>query len=110
MMSENGPAPPRLETDASRKVLLPIAGLLGGLAVGGLRSWLAEADELTAVALTIAGGVVGSALGMTAVLAQLFPLRTLGIGSVKGLLALAALSAVLLWFVLGYLRILLRNP
>jgi hypothetical protein len=96
-----------LESDASRKVLWPILGLLCGLLAGGLRSWIAGVDELATIALVIAGGVVGSALGMAVVLATLYPLRRYDLGSLKGLMMLVLMAGLVLWFVVGYLRDLL---
>ncbi|MGC8640302.1 MAG: hypothetical protein ACP5XB_10550 [Isosphaeraceae bacterium] len=98
-----------LGADASRKVLWPILGLLAGLLMGGLRSWLAGVDELAALSLVIAGGVVGSALGMVIVLAQLFPPRNHDLGSLKGLMSLVLAATLILWFVVGYLRILIAH-
>jgi hypothetical protein len=98
-----------LKSDASRKVLWPILGLLGGLFVGALRSWIGGVDELAAVSLVIAGGIVGSALGMAVVLAALYPLRTYDPGSLKGLMTLVLVASIILWFVVGHLRYLLAH-
>ena len=64
-----------LESDASRKIVWPILGMLGGLLVGGLRAWVGSSDELATIALVIAGGIVGSALGMAAILATSYPFQ-----------------------------------
>jgi hypothetical protein len=101
--------PSHLESDASAKVLWPVLGLLAGLLVGALRSWLAGTDPLAAVSLVIAGGVVGSALGMVIVLAQLFPPRKYDLGSLRGLMSLVLAATLILWFAVGYLRILLAH-
>ena len=52
----------------------------------------------------VAGGVVGSALGMAAVLAALYPLRSYDLGSLKGLMRLTLIAGIVIWFVVGYLR------
>jgi hypothetical protein len=98
-----------LESDASYKVLWPIAGLLLGLLVGAIRSWIGRADEILAVSLVIAGGIVGSALGMGVVMAALFPLRSYNLTSLKGLLTLVLVAAIILWFVVGQLRYVLAR-
>ena len=51
---------PYLKSDASLRVLLPILGLFSGLGLGALRSWLASAADIGAVALIVSGGIIGS--------------------------------------------------
>jgi hypothetical protein len=98
-----------LESDASHKVLWPIAGLVLGLVVGAIRAWIGGATDLLAVSLVLAGGIVGSALGMGVVLAALFPLRSYNLTSLKGLLTLVFAAAIILWFVVGQLRYVLAR-
>jgi hypothetical protein len=92
------------EASASRKVLLPVAGLLLGLLLGAVRAWVFTSDPLLATRLIIAGGLVGSTFGMAAVLAGAYPLRRTDLSSVRGLLILVLIAAIVTWFVLGMLR------
>ncbi len=77
--------------------------MLGGLLFGGLRAWIGGRGELTALALVIAGGLVGSALGMASVLATAYPFRKADLASLKGLMTIVLVAALLLWFVLSFL-------
>jgi hypothetical protein len=95
----------RPEESAPRKVLLPVLGLLGGLLVGGVRAWLWSGDPIRTAGLVIAGGLVGSTLGMAAVLATAYPLRRWNLSSLRGLLILGLIAAVVTWFVLVMLRV-----
>jgi hypothetical protein len=96
---------PHLESDASLRVMLPILGLLGGLGLGALRAWLAGAAEIGAVALVVSGGIIGSALGMSAVLLCAYRLGQARIRSLKSfaLLVLVLVAALALWFALTML-------
>jgi hypothetical protein len=98
-----------LESDASYKVLWPIAGLLLGLLVGALRSWLGPVDELKRVSLVIAGGIVGSALGMAVVFVYLIPLRKYNPTSLKALMTMVLTVSIILWVVVGHLRYVLAR-
>jgi hypothetical protein len=92
-----------LESDASTRVLLPILGLLGGLGFGILRAWLSGASELRAVAVVVVGGIVGSILGMSAVIATVYRIDKGKIRSLKSLAFLVLVAAVVLWFALTLL-------
>jgi hypothetical protein len=93
-----------LEASASFRVLFPVLGMLGGLLAGALRAWLGSGDPVASVGLVIAGGLVGSTLGMAAVLATAYPIRRVDLTSLRGLLILGVISAFVTWFVLGMLR------
>jgi hypothetical protein len=92
-----------LESNASLRVLLPILGLIGGLGLGALRAWLAGAAELGAVALVVSGGIIGSALGMSAVLLCAYRVGQLELRSLKSLTILVLIAALVLWFALTML-------
>lgn len=94
---------PHLESDASLRVLLPILGLLGGLGLGVLRAWLAGAADIGAVALVVSGGIIGSALGMSAVLLCACRLGQARLRSLKSLALLVLVAALVLWFSLTML-------
>jgi hypothetical protein len=99
----------RLASDASLKVLIPIFGLMGGLLAGWLRTWVRGTSEITSIALVISGGLVGSAIGMGAVLALAYPVLTTRLSSTKSLMALVLVAALTIWFVLSILRDLMTN-
>jgi hypothetical protein len=80
-------------------------GLIGGLLVGGVRSWYVGSDPLAATGLIITGGLVGSTLGMAGVLAGAYPLRKRDLSSLRGLLILGLIAAIVTWFVLVMLRV-----
>jgi hypothetical protein len=94
-----------LQRTASFKVLLPIVGLLGGLVLGAVRAWIFTSDPLLSVTLVIAGGIVGSSLGMAAVLATAYPFRKADLSSLRGLLILGLIAAIVTWFVLVMLHV-----
>jgi hypothetical protein len=92
-----------LESDASIKVLLPILGLLGGLGLGILRAWISGATELGAISIVVAGGVIGSAFGMSAVLLCSYRVGNAELRSLRSLAILVLVAAMVLWFVLTLL-------
>ncbi len=97
-----------LESSASQKVLWPVLGMLGGLLLGGLRAWVGGGDELAATFLVIAGGLIGSVLGMTAILAMSYRFRKTDLNSVKGLMTIVLVAALVLWFILNYVKAVLN--
>ncbi|MFO0889742.1 MAG: hypothetical protein U0790_11455 [Isosphaeraceae bacterium] len=100
---------PHFESDASRLVLLPILGLLGGLGLGALRAWLNRASFPEAVVDPLTGAIVGSAVGMLAVLALAVPVRKWRIRSVRSIALLGLFSGFLLWFAATFLRAVLLS-
>src|SRR5262249_40282182 len=92
-----------LESNASLKVLPPILGLLVGLGFGGLRAWLYGVTDLGALALVISGGIIGSALGMSAVLLTAYRIGQADFRSIKSLAILVLVAALVLWFALTML-------
>jgi len=83
--------------------------MLGGLLFGGLRAWIDGSGELKALALVIAGGLVGSALGMGAILAISYPFRQRDLTSLQGLMTIVLVAAIVLWFVLNFLSDMLAH-
>jgi hypothetical protein len=94
---------PHLESNASLRVLFPIVGLLGGLGLGVVRSWLSGAGEIGAMGLVVSGGVIGSALGMSAVLLGAYRVGRDELRSLRSLAFLVLLVALVLWFALTLL-------
>lgn len=98
-----------LESDASLRVLLPICGLLGGLALGLLRAWASGATDLHLISQVICGGILGSAMGMCAVLASAYPVSKVDLRSTKSLAIVVLVVALVTWFGLTLLSPLLSS-
>ena len=100
---------PWLVGRASALVILPILGLLGGLVLGAIGSSIGGLDEITGLMFTIRWGVTGFFLGLALVVVLSVSLRRKDLFSIRGLMVLVAILAVLSWFfarilfgVLGY--------
>jgi hypothetical protein len=98
-----------LDSEASWKTLWPILGMLGGLSLGGLLAWAGSSGELTTIALVIAGGITGSGLGMGAILAVSYRLQKGDLTSLKGLMTIVLVAAIVLWFILTFLSDMLAH-
>jgi hypothetical protein len=100
---------PRLVGTASALIILPILGLLGGLVLGAIGVSIGGLDEITGLVFTIRWGVTGFFLGLGLVVVLSVSLRRKDLFSVRGLMVLVAVMAVVSWFfarilfaVLGY--------
>ena len=100
---------PRLVGTGSALVILPIVGLLGGLALGAIGASLGGVDEITGLVFTIRWGVTGFFLGLALVVVFSASLRRKDLFSIRGLMVLVVIAGVLSWFftrilfgVLGY--------
>jgi hypothetical protein len=90
---------PRLLGNAAGVVILTIAGLLGGLGFGYLRSWAGMRDQLAQIGLIASGGFFGSVFG----LALAIVLAVLERGSFRSLgktMTVVAVAAVVLWAII----------
>jgi len=88
--------------------LFPILGMMGGILLGAFRVWIIRADEFAAVSYVVQGGFIGSVLG--AVVAVAFAaLERRSLTSLKKLMGLIVIVAVLLWAVVTLLRDLTAN-
>lgn len=84
---------------ASATVLLPIAGLLGGLIIGGFRGATSGlSDPFRQLSCAIAWGVTGffAGLGLVLLLAVQFPRS--GAISIRRLMFLVLVAAIVAWF------------
>ncbi len=93
---------PRLIQPAPALAAIMIAGLLGGVVVGGVLTWMQWADELAALWIVVRSGVVGFYLGVVAVLFVVLLNRKL-VESTRGLAALVAVVALASWFIVKVL-------
>jgi hypothetical protein len=100
---------PRLAGTASALIILPILGLLGGLALGAIGVIIGGLDEITGLMFTIRWGVTGFFLGLALVVVLSVSLRRKNWFSIRGLMVLVAIAGLLSWYfarilfgVLGY--------
>jgi hypothetical protein len=89
---------PRLVGTASALVILPILGLLGGLVLGAIGASIGGVGEFPGLMLTIRWGVTGFFLGLALVVVLSVSLRRKGLFSIRGLMVLVVVAAVLSWF------------
>jgi hypothetical protein len=83
---------------ASGAVMFPIAGLLGGLFIGGLRAWGRGPNEFAQIACMVQWAVTGFFAGLALVMLLAFASRREDWISTRRLLALVVVAAVLAWF------------
>ena len=84
--------------NASSVVIIPIAGLLGGLFAGGLRAKGRGPDEFAQIACVVKWGITGFFAGLALVVLMAFASRGQNLISIRKLMALAVVAAVLAWF------------
>ena len=87
-----------LARNASKAVILPIAGLLGGLFVGGLRARSWSADQFAQIACVVKWGVTGFFAGLALVVLLAFSFRPGQLVSMRKLMVLVVVAGVLAWF------------
>jgi hypothetical protein len=83
---------------ASAAVIVPIAGLLGGLFVGALRARSQGPDELAKIACVIKWGITGFFAGLALVLLLALSLRRQDVVSIRRLMALVIIADLIAWF------------
>jgi hypothetical protein len=89
---------PGLAQNASKAVIAPIAGLLGGLFVGGLRARGRGPDEFAQIACVVQWGITGFFAGLAlVVLLALLPRRRI-LASTRNLIVLVIVAGILAWF------------
>jgi hypothetical protein len=89
---------PNLVRTASAMAIWPILGLLGGLVLGSVKASLQRAFELDGLVMTIRWGVTGFFLGLAVVLLLSLSLRRKDLISLRRLMALVAIAALLSWY------------
>jgi hypothetical protein len=93
----------RLARSASALALFPILGLLGGILLGVIRAYIWRGDELMNLGLTVQSAVLGSLYG-TAVAVIFAVLERKNLTSIKRMMAIILVVAVVIWAVVTVLR------
>jgi hypothetical protein len=88
----------KLARNASTTVIFPIAGMLGGLFVGGLRASGRGLDELAQIARVVKWGATGFFAGLAFVVLLSFSSRQQSIVSIRRLMVLVVVAGLLAWF------------
>jgi hypothetical protein len=83
---------------ASARAVIPIAGLLGGLFLGGLLGTSGTADEFAQIYAVIKWGVTGFFLGLALILLFSLSLGRKDIVSTRRLMVLVVIVAVVTWY------------
>jgi hypothetical protein len=89
---------PNLARNASTAVMVPIAGLLGGLFVGTLRARGWVPDQFAQIACVVKWAVTGFFAGLAFVVLLAFPFRHQQMVSIRKLMFLVVVAGVLAWF------------
>jgi hypothetical protein len=87
-----------LARNASTAVILPIAGLLGGLFVGGMRARGLSPDPFAQIGCVVKWGVTGFFAGLALVVLLAFSFRPGQMVSMQRLMVLVVVAGVLAWF------------
>ncbi len=88
----------KLARSATTAFIIPIAGLLGGLFVGGLRASGRWVDEFAQIARVVKWGVTGFFAGLALVVLLSFYSRRQNMVSMRRLLVLVAVAGLIAWF------------
>jgi hypothetical protein len=84
--------------NASAVVIIPIAGMMGGLIVGGIRAWALGLTDLNELTCIIKWAVTGFFAGLALVVLLAIQFRGRDVISVRRLMALVAVAGLLTWF------------
>ena len=88
-----------LSRNASAAVIWPVAGMVGGLIIGALRAGRGVAAfDIVEVERIIKWGVTGFFAGLGVVLLLAFQFRRRDVVSIRRLMALIAVAALVAWF------------
>ena len=98
----------RLLGNASGVVILPIAGLLAGMAFGVIRSWIGPPDAFVRIGFVTLGGFLGTVFGL-GLAVVLVVLDRSSFRSLKKTMGVVAVAAVVLWAIITLLRDLSAN-
>ena len=83
---------------AATAVIVPIAGMLGGMFVGVFRARGLGLDEFAQIARVVKWGITGFFAGLALVVLLALQLRREDVVSTRRLMALIALAALIAWF------------
>jgi hypothetical protein len=84
--------------NASAAVILPIAGMLGGLFIGGLRAYGGGLDAFAQISRVVKWGVTGFFAGLVLVVLLAVQVRRGDSVSIRRLMVLIAVAGLLTWF------------
>jgi hypothetical protein len=87
-----------LARNASTAVIFPIAGLLGGLFIGGLRARGRGPHEFAQIECVVKWGVTGFFAGLALVVLLVFASWRQNLISMRKLMVLVVVAGVLTWF------------
>jgi hypothetical protein len=91
-------APSGLNRNASGAVIWPLADMVGGLIIGALRAGRSPAFDIAEVERIIKWGVTGFFAGLGLVLLLALQFRRRDVVSIRRLMALIAVAALVAWF------------
>jgi hypothetical protein len=98
-----------LARNASNAVIFPIAGLLGGLFVGGLREKGRGPDEFAQITCVVKWGITGFFAGLALVVLLAFGSWRQNVISMRKLMVLVVVAGVLAWFFARVLTVVLGD-
>ena len=87
-----------LAQNASTAVIFPIAGLLGGLFIGGLRARGRGPHEFAQIECVVKWGVTGFFAGLALIVLLVFASWRQNLISMRKLMVLVVVAGVLAWF------------
>jgi hypothetical protein len=100
---------PNLARNASTAVIFPIAGLLGGLIIGGLRSRGRGPHEFAQIECVVKWGITAFFAGLALVVLLAFASRGQNLISTRKLMVLVVVTGLLVWFFARILSALLGS-
>ena len=89
---------PGVSRNASAAVITPIVGLMGGLLVGAVRTWIRGLADLELLSCVIKWWVTGFFAGLGLVLLMALQFRRTDAISIRRLMALVAIAGIVAWF------------
>ena len=98
-----------LAANASTAVIFPIAGLLGGLIIGGLRARGRGPHEFAQIECVVKWGITGFFAGLALVVLLAFASRGQNLISTRKLMVLIGVAGLLVWFFARILSALLGS-
>jgi hypothetical protein len=99
---------PRLLGNAAGIVILTIIGMMAGFAFGAARSWIGPHDPFQQLGLVVSSGFTGTVLGLGLAIV-LAVLERGSFRSLKKMMAVIAVTAVVIWAIVTLLRDLVDN-
>lgn len=89
---------PGVSRNASAAVIAPIVGMMGGLLVGAVRTWIRGLADLELLSCVIKWGATGFFAGLALVLLLALQYRRGAALTIRRLMALVAVAAIIAWF------------